>query len=148
MADKQQFDLIGAKKFYSMMDGLPTATKAQVLKSVHRKIAREEIANPLKSHLPYGKTTTKNIKVASAKGEPTGIIVGPNTGSYWLRFLEKGTKPRKSRKGATWRGMTGHSLIEIFYERKIKHVINRINKDYGKLIGEFIAKKLKTSKKT
>jgi HK97 gp10 family phage protein len=129
---------------------LPQKLSLQLINSVLRKVANETLVKPIRSALPYSMINRKTGKRVGVKGikvqgtrDKNRILVGAVRQAYWLRFLEKGTKSRKSKGGVVWRGMSPRPIIEPVSDRQIPIVINKINDEFSLELNKFIVRRLK-----
>ena len=137
----KDFKLEGAKEYSDILNSLGYKVKGQILKSANRSVLSKNITKQLRSSLPYSQQTTKEIRVGAERGSPTAVLVGPTTKSYWLRFVERGTKERIGRGK-----ITASPKIEPYVDSRVNKVIDFTNKEYGKIIEGIIKKKIKRIK--
>lgn len=135
-------ELVGVKEIQEILSELPAKTQSEIIKGVLRKIASTEVVKPLRSILPYSPTTKKKIVLKADRRYPR-VFVGPTTDVFWVRFVEGGTQERFSKSGASKGAIPENKKIEPFVDSKIPAIINRVNKDFGNIVDEFMKKKIK-----
>lgn len=132
MAKKKgvEIEVIGAKELKKLfVDINDDALSLAILKDINRAGANL-YKKELKSKAP--KTVKKNIKVSAIKDDKTGLIIGPTSGAFWARFLEKGTKVRKGPRGRispkpfVWPTIESNEtkVVNEIYNKMSKRVLN------------------------
>jgi len=137
--NKNSFKIEGLSQVKKALSTLPQKMKGEILKQIHTKVGKEQVQKPLISSLPYS-ARSKKISVMGGKENVSEVYIGPTRDAYWLRFVEHGTKDRKSKSGATWKGISARNFIEPFVDSRVKNVIKVITNEYGSLAEESLMK--------
>ena len=145
----KKYHIDGIKEVMDALDDLKPKLKDQVLRSFLRKTASKEVVKPLRSHLPYSKKTTKHIRVGISRRDrnKTSVYAGPTSDRFWIRFTEKGTKQRYTKKGAYKGQLKAKNRIEPFVNSRIDGVVKYFNKEMGNEVERILAKKIKRLRK-
>jgi len=140
-----EYKIEGTKEILEALDVLNQKETTNLIKSVNRKALNINVIKPLKSALPYSAATKKAIRILSDRGEykDTGLWAGATTDSFWLRFLEKGTKLRTSDTGANRGKITPRPIITRTIDSNTDGIIDFFNKDFGDTLADIMQKKLK-----
>ena len=138
----KELRLEGIQEAFAMLDGLPTHMKATTLRSVHRGIVNKT----LKSNKPTVHGVDEFTKVATDREDRTAILFGVLSKAFWFRFLEYGTKARKTKKGASRGTMTPQPFWRRFIAAQLPKVVRKGNDEYTALIAKFIKSKLRRLK--
>lgn len=134
------FRIDGLREFEEALDSLDPKTLQQIYRSANRKVLTKHVKGELSTVVGERK---KFMKVASVKEDKTGVKIGPSTDVFWTRFLEKGTKSRSTKSGASRGRIAGNHKIETFYRTKVTSIIDYISENYGEAIDEILEKKVK-----
>lgn len=139
----------GLKELMDALKSLKPKFQHQVLKSFFRETATKQVVKPLRAHLPYSKDTLKNIKVYTSRRDrnKTAVFAGLSYSRFWIRFHEKGTKPRYTKKGAFRGQLMAKPKIEPFVDSRTDDVVKYINKEMGNSVEKILSKKLKRMKR-
>jgi len=137
----------GAEQILDALSALETRNILNIIKSIERKDLTENVIKPLRSISPYSSTTNKNIRVVADKEDKTGFFAGPTSDSFWIRFVEKGTDVRTTKKGLNKGKITAHPIFTNLIENQVDAVIDYFNKDFGTAVNEILEKKIKKLKK-
>ena len=113
---ENQFKVEGLKEVYDILNQLPLKVSESVLRSFNRKALTVNIVRPLKSVLNYSSETKKNIKVQADKLNKTAVVAGPTSSVFWVRFVDKGTKQRKTSAGWNRGRIRARNRIEPFVD--------------------------------
>lgn len=138
----------GAKEIEEMLDKLPLAMQAKILKSINRRgavIAKDELIR----NAPPGSEIPENIEIRADKTNLTGVIVRPSKKVFYARFLEYGTEVRTTEKGANRGNIpTGkRPFIRKSFAAAVPKIINYIAPNYQALILKELEKNNKRVKK-
>lgn len=145
----KNFEINGLNELKRALNDLKPKFKNQVLRSFFRQVATKQVVKPLRSHLPYSKDVLKKIKVSTSRSDTdkTSVYAGLTYDKFWIRFLEKGTKPRYNKKGAYRGQIIARPRIEPYVDSRIDDIIKYTNKEMGKSVEKILAKKLKRMRK-
>jgi len=146
MAEDVVFNLEGADEVEKVLSELPSHLSTKLLQSYNRKVAKMYVVDPIRSSLPYSAQTEKGIKVQPDRQDKTKVMAGIGSESFWLRFVEKGTKERKSKKGASKGRIVGRHRVVPIIENSIDPIIDYTNKNLGEDIAKFLQKRIKKLK--
>jgi len=138
-----RYELKGVKEIQEALLQLPAKVNAKLLQSVHRKTAKKFIIDSLRAGTPYSSTTKKSFVVQNDREDPTAVFAGPSSDAFWIRFVEKGTKQRETKKGYNRGSITGKNTIEPIVDQQIEPIINYVNTQYGEEIENFLQKRIK-----
>jgi len=141
--DSIKFQLDGADEIINALNALPAKIIVSLLRSVNRTAETQYIVKNLRSSIPYSANIKRNIKVESDRNDKTGVIAGPSSDVFWTRFLEKGTKQRKTKTGANRGSIIGNHTIEPIIDQNVPNIIDFINNNLGKEISKFLEKRIK-----
>jgi len=156
--NNESFELEGTKEVMKALDALQPKLLLAVLKGVERKALRENIIKPLKAALPYSESSERNIKIVSDRDDKTGFYAGITKDSYWLRFVEKGTKIRTVKEtkivpingefrtfkeGQTLGQIIGKNIAIPTMLDNIDDIIEFFNEDFGSEVEKILKRRLK-----
>ncbi len=142
------FELTGFNETIKALDSLSDRELEKILKKVLPIALRNKILNPEKAALPYSSRTERNIKIIQDKGDKQNLVyeVGPSSKSFWLRFLERGTKQRKTKSGKSLGAINARPIIEPTVDSNIPGLIEYINKETGNDINNILIRELNKKK--
>lgn len=135
-------DVKGLDSILEVFKTLPDHISLKLIGSTLRKVAGKTLVKPLRQALPYSKETVKGIRIRGSR-EANRIFIGAVRDVYKLRFLEKGTKPRTSKGGATWSGISPRPIIEPVIDRQVPTVIDNVNNEFANEMNKFILRRIK-----
>ena len=137
----------GITEVMDALKELDIKTKVQLFESFFRKAANKLVIPQLRARMNYSARTEKNIKIQPSKGEFAGIFVGPTTDSYPLRFADRGTAMRQTKKGAGRGMIIGRNEIEPTIDGQIDPLVDFIQNELDDEISKILEKKLKRQNK-
>lgn len=145
--ENSQFKIDGLKEVTEAMKDLPVKLQRSILKSFVRKAGNKFIVAPLKTTLHYEQNLENTIKVVTANDDKDAIQAGVTSKGYKLRWLDLGTKVRKTRKGHNRGQIIGKDQIQPTIEQKIPEILDFTEKELGSEINKTIERRLKKLKK-
>jgi hypothetical protein len=146
--ENEQFKIEGAKEVMEAMKELPLKLQRQILKNFIRKVGKKFIVEPLKTKLHYSQSLENNIKVVTANDDKEAIQAGVTGKGYKLRWLDLGTKERKTRKGHNRGQIIGKNQIQPLIEDQVPEIIKFTEKELANEINKTLERKLKRLKKS
>jgi len=149
MADSITYKLEGVDEILDALSALEPKQILNIIKSVERKDLTENIIKPVRAALPYSEQSKKGIRVISDKwlGDKTAMWAGVSSDVFWLRFVEKGTDVRTTKKGGTRGSIKARPLIIPTITGQIDEVIGYFTTDFGDAVETIINRKLKKIRK-
>jgi hypothetical protein len=126
----------------------PIAEKLPFLKAFLRKAGKKFIADPLKAKLHYSENLEKTIKVVAANDDKDAVQAGVTGRGYKLRWVDLGTKIRKSRKGKSRGQIIGKNQIQPAIEEGIPEIIKYAEDEFANEINKMLERRLKRLKKS
>ncbi len=124
---KGQIQVLGLKALLMDLKKFPLVKQAKILKSAHRKAAREQVINVLTPKIKFktkvkgitkkgNVTEKKQVIIKNTKGSKTGLFVGIASDYFYYRFLEFGTKKRRTKRSVrlAWRYDGKHGDIRRY----------------------------------
>jgi hypothetical protein len=146
--ENEQFKIEGAKEVMEAMKELPLKLQRQILKNFIRKAGKKFIVEPLKTKLHYSQSLENNIKVVTANDDKEAIQAGVTGKGYKLRWLDLGTKERKTRIGHNRGQIIGKNQIQPLIEDQVPEIIKFTEKELANEINKTLERKLKRLKKS
>ena len=137
------FKIQGLEEVQRALKSLPAALQADILKRANRDILNR-LVKPKFKHLPHRR---KKFSVVSVRMDKTAVMIGPSSENYWLRFLDKGTEMRYTRKGYARGMIRGHNMITRVMEESPDLVIEEVSQNYGQIIEKHLNRKIKSVQK-
>ena len=131
--------LEGLKAAHDILDGLPIAMQSQIIRGVHKNIIRRVVAPGKPTN--YG--VDEFIKLTVDREDKSAVLFGIESRAFWFRFLEYGTKSRKTKKGADRGVMKPKPFWGRYISSRIPNVIKDGSKRYMELIEKAILRKKK-----
>ena len=144
MADN--FEVQGLKEVEMALKELPAKLQASVLRATNRKLVKNKVVDPLRSYLSYSRNSEKNILIVNDRSDPTALYGGVTSGSFWLRFADRGTKERKTEKGASKGSIKGKNQIQPFILGTVDDIIKSANNELGLIVEDVLRKRIKSTK--
>lgn len=144
--ETSSFELTGIKEALDVIETLDVKTQGELIKSVIRKGASQEIVSPLRSALPYSSNVKKAIKIENIREDKTAIFVGPSNDVYYLRWIDRGTKSRRTKGGANRGSITGKNVMEPLTDARVNPFIKFFNMEFSNQLLKFVEKKIKKLK--
>lgn len=146
--ENEQFKIEGAKEVMEAMKELPVKLQQQILKNFIRKVGKKFIVEPLKTKLHYSQSLENTIKVVTANDDRDAIQAGVTGKGYKLRWLDLGTKERKTRKGYNRGQIIGKNQIQPEIEQQVPEIVKFTEKELANEINKTLERKLKRLKKS
>lgn len=128
------------------LDNLDRKIALRLQAAANRKVLKDlKIVQQLKDKTPEktGKSAA-SIKLRSKKGAG---IVAPGPDGYPLRFIERGTVVRKTKKGANRGSIERKPFIQQTYKSNQKEIFEKANQEYEDLIIKALERNIKNIKK-
>jgi len=157
-----KIDIEGWQEIYKALDQMDDQLRETIIRNVHKSVARQTIVKDMKAAIPYSNETKKGIGVKNVRGNKNAIWIGAMSDAWYLRFLEFGTKERKTRaksrvkykrsggKTPTYnRGrIRANPIITRMVDGSIEQYITLLNSEYGTELQKYMQRKLdQTNKK-
>lgn len=146
MSDEKNFEMKGLSEVLRALNDLPAHLEQEILQKYLRAASNKYVVDPLKSGLPYSVKTESNIKVNKDKKQYLALVSGPTTKSFWIRFPERGTVKRTTKKGANRGSLVGKFRIPTIVDSQIQSIIDNAHKEIGQEIDTFLNKNKNTKK--
>ena len=156
MNDSKSYELEGVKEVIDALNALDTKNLVNIIRSVERKALNQHIVKPVKAAIPQN-SLKKAIGVVKDKNEKLGYYGGVKVGKRQtperppdgviLRWIDKGTKERTTKKGAYRGKITGNKRIQSISSNNTDNVVKFFNKDFGSEVDKILERKLKRIKK-
>jgi hypothetical protein len=146
MAEDFTYKLEGADEIEKALSDLPTKLSLKLLQSFNRKATKKFVVDPLRACLPYSAETKKGITVMNDRTDKTKVFAGIASNKFWVRWAEKGTKQRVTKKGASRGQIIGKNRAVPIIENSTDPIINYANKELGNEIANFLQKRIKKMK--
>jgi len=145
----ETFKFEGLDDVMKALEGLDDRIVINLFQSVNRKAVQEYVTKPLRSALPYSQKSKKGIITITDRKDRDNAAVwgGVSSDSYWLRFTEKGTKIRKTKKGYNRGAVVGANRVAPIVDGQVSELIKFVNEEYGETINSFLEKRIKKLKK-
>jgi hypothetical protein len=149
MADSITYKLEGVDEILDALSALEPKQVLNIIKSVERKDLSENIIKPVRAALPYSEHSKKGIRIISDKwlGDKTALWAGVSSDVFWLRFVEKGTDVRTTKKGSNRGAITARPLVVPTISGQLDKVVEYFTTDFGSAVETIINRKLKKIKK-
>lgn len=161
--------VIGADEIISALDNLAPKLARQVLFDAHKDVLKKVVWSDLKGALSsFSRASRTSVSIRKAKGVDSGAYIGISTKAFWLRFVNYGTRERKTkqakierittkryhtvgrfgRREAANRGsVKGDHDIESTLDDRTNEVLKEVAENYGDLINDALNKSLQRVKK-
>lgn len=155
MTNSQTYELEGVKEILEALDALEQKNLVNIIRAVEGKDLNENIIKPLKSNWTYPQSLRTAIGVQRDKEELAGYRAGIKMGERSLenpnrppdgiliRFLDKGTKNRTTKRGYNRGMITGKRAIQTTINNQIDDVIGFFNRNFGTEVDKMISRRLK-----
>jgi len=154
-----EMQLTGANEIVKLLETLPLKVQEKILLNTLKRIARTEVAQPIRSALPYSSTVEGMVGVFNNKDRVLSIWAGVRAGKrsqeeptqppkgVILRFLEKGTKQRTTKGGANRGAISGSNKIPSLMQGYAANYVDEFNARFGEELAKMIEKETKKIKK-
>jgi hypothetical protein len=146
--ESSNFKIDGLTETVEALKGLPEKLKKQFIRTFLRKAAKKFIVDPLKSKLHYSENLEKTIKVVPASDDREAIQAGVTGRGYKLRWLDLGTKIRKSKRGKSKGQIIGKNQIQPAIEEGIPEIMKYTEDEFANEINKMLERRLKRLKKS
>lgn len=146
--ESSNFKIEGLSETMVALKELPDKLQKQFLKTFLRKAGKKFIVEPLKSKLHYSESLEKTIKVVSANDDKNAIQAGITGRGYKLRWVDLGTKVRKTRKGYNRGQIIGKNQIQPAIEEGIPEIVKYTEDEFANEINRMLERRLKRLKKS
>lgn len=144
--DKFKLEIIGLEETIQMLDSLPKLLNNKIQLDISRR-AGNIAKKVIQSHTP-SKRAKKAVKVTRSKQFKYGVSVGYTTkGGHLARWIEKGTKDRKTKKGVSRGRMPAKPFIVSAHKDAADKVMRFMEGQYLKLLDNAIRKQVRAINK-
>lgn len=138
----------GLNELNNALKELPDKLNIQFFKNFNRKVLNQFIVRNLKQGTSYSAKTKSEIKVLSdTKSDKTAMVAGATRRIFYVRFVEGGTKERKTKKGWNRGSIVGTGTMKSIINSNIEPMIKYIREELANDINTFMERKLKRLKK-
>jgi len=152
----QKLEIQNWKEIYHALDQMEDRLREQIIRNVHKSVARQTIVKDMKAALPYSSETKKGIGIKNVRGNKNAVWIGAMSDAYYLRFLEFGTKERETRArsrikrkrsgGKTSTRNRGriraNPILTRMVDGSIEQYILLLNTEYGNELAKWMQRKL------
>jgi len=137
----------GLKELSDALKGLPVELQAKILQAFIRKAGTKFVVNQLKTTLNYSSKLESTIKVVSDPKNKLAVSAGVTSDGYKLRFVDKGTVERQTKKGSKRGRITGKKQIEPTVLNSVEPIIKYTQEELGNEIEKNLQRRLKKIRK-
>jgi len=141
------YELNGAREIIEALGELPEKVQKSIIKSFLRKTGQEKIVKPLKTLVNYSAERESTIKVVQANDDKDAVQAGVTGKGYIIRWVDLGTKERKTKKGWSRGKIEGRKQIQPFIESQVEEVVDYFNENLGEEINKILERRLKRLRK-
>ena len=138
--NNEKFEITGMEELVRQLNGLEPFVAQTILQDYLKATSNKFIVSSLKSGLNYSGYTESQIKVSRDKIKQLAFFSGPTTDAFWLRFTDKGTAVRKTKKGANRGFITGKHQIPGIVNSQIQLIIDDAENELGRAIDDYLKK--------
>ena len=150
MAKKKGLELDGLKGVYAGLKNLDRKYKSRAMKTLLRKAANK-LKEPLVSAAPSTPGGTfknkRNISTVADKELRGAISVGYIKKAYKARWIERGTKMRKTSSGANRGRISKKPWIDRTHRKEIPAIVKNLNDNATKIMVDILSRQSKGIKK-
>jgi hypothetical protein len=150
--DSQKFEIDGLKEVIDGLSELPVELQRRIIRSVLSKAGRKFIVSELRSALPYSARLKESLRVVNDPNDKLAIFAGVGVGKrikgeippgVLIRFLDKGTVQRHTKKGYNRGTLIARNSVPLIIDSQIQPIIDWINNEFGNEIEKILQRKLK-----
>ena len=145
----EQFKLEGADEIINAISGLSEKMTFKFLYDFNRKAAKKYVTDALTAGTPYATNIKRyyaTLPDARSKNK-TAVWAGPAASVFWVRYLEKGTVQRKTKKGYNRGLIKANPQIIPIVENSVDPIIEFTREELGNEINKMLLRKIKKLKK-
>ena len=142
-----KYELDGVNELIEGLSILPEKIQKNILKSFLRKTGQEKIVKPLKTLVNYSAERESTIKVVQANDDKDAVQAGVTGKGYIIRWVDLGTRERKTKKGWPRGKIEGRKQIQPFIEAQVEEVVDYFNENLGEEINKILERRLKRLRK-
>jgi hypothetical protein len=140
MNETQKFEIEGLKELVDSLKDLPVQLQAKIIKTTLTKAENKFIVATLRNALPYSARLKETLRTV---GDPKdklavygGVTLGPRIDNklpagVLIRFIDRGTKERKTKKGYYRGQITARNAVAPIIENEIQPIIDWVNTEMG-----------------
>lgn len=134
-----KFKIEGLKEVEKMLKSLPKTANDKVLYDINRtaaKIVKDQLSADAPDGINNSKSEDKaanNVVIAKSKTNRTGVLIGFAKKVFYVLFIERGTKVRKTKKRGTRGSITRKPFIEESHAKAYPKVIQFFTDNFLKL---------------
>jgi len=154
---EQTFEIDGLKELLSALQELPDYLQDKIIKAFLVKAGRKFVVDDLKTSLPYSQTIEghgklegrQRFRVVTDPNNKNAVFAGVSMDSFWLRFVDLGTKERgtlnvKNSKKMHFRGsITARNQVEKVIDSEIQPIIDYARNEFGNEIEKNLQRRIK-----
>ena len=139
----EKIEVVGLKELEDALKDLPVKLQASIYKALNRKAVKKFVVDEIRSVVNYSSKTESNITVINDKSDPTSVYGGVSSKVYWLRFADRGTASRETKKGANRGAIKGKNQIQPVILASVDKIIKFVNDELGNETAKILEKRLK-----
>ena len=143
MIDSTKFELEGSDAILDALDALEPRLLLAIIKAAERKSLMENVIRPVRGEIAYSADSKRAIRIVNDRQDRTGFFAGVTSDAFWLRFVEKGTKNRTTKKGFNRGSISPKPQIIPSILNTPDDVVEFFNKDFGQAVEAILQKRLK-----
>lgn len=147
MVSNEKFEIKGLSDVEKALNELPAKLSANIIRNFLRKAGKKYISDGLKARLNYSAKTESTIGVVNDNRDKLRIQAGVTSDGYYLRWADRGTKLRTTKKGANRGQINGKNEVGPFIEEQIDDVVKYTEDELANEINKNIERRLKKLKK-
>jgi hypothetical protein len=148
--DNQKFEIEGLKELTEALSALPEDVQNRIIKGFLGKVGRKFIVNELRSAMPYSQTVRKGkyagkerYRVVTDPADKNAIYAGLSRDSFWVRWADKGTEQRYTKKGWNRGSITPKNDVRTVIETQINPIIDFARDEFGNEINKSLERRIK-----
>ena len=141
--ENNSFEVEGLKEAIDAISYLDPKRQTQIIEAFLLKTGKKFVSDELKSTLNYSSETEKSIKAAKVKKTKMAVKAGIQPGAYKIRWVDLGTKERKTKKGYNRGKISGREQVSPTIDKQIQPIIDYAENELLNELNNTIEKKLK-----
>jgi hypothetical protein len=135
---REAIEIQGLREVEEALKSLQPRLAASILRSAHRDILNRFVKPKLRQ-IPYKR---RKVEIDFLRRDKTAVVIGISKENFWLRFLDKGTEPRQTKKGWLRGEVIASNKISSILFQQSDSVLNEVQKNYSSIITKHLNKKL------
>lgn len=152
MEDLITLEISGLSELQEALKMLPDFLARKVVTKVNKDVVQKLVVSPLRDSVVYSPKTESRIRTTTAglqknSDELGAVLGGVTSDAFWIRFAQRGTGARYTKRGAFKGQIVGKNQMQPIVLNSVDDIIAYAAEQYSKDVEAELTKRLKSTTK-